>query len=486
MNKENQRRTFISYSRSNKDFALKLAKELRSSGFNIWFDLLDIPTGSRWDDEVERALETSDIFMVILTPASSASDNVKDEIGYAIDAGKRILPVLLENATVPLRLRRFQYVDFTAKSYEEGVKSAKALLRNLTEQPTIPDSKPTGDAQVQQEQAKSLTADATQKKPVSTGLLIGIVAVVVLLLAGIGYGIISNRGTPAATEPSTPTSETSVVSNPTEEPSFPATEAPVVAEVPTETPIPVEPDNGIGNTEGDEVPQVYVPAGEFTMGSTSGDSDELPIRRITLDAFWIDKTEVTNGMYSLCVERGECREPTRSDSASRSSYYGDPEFDDYPVIFVDQTMAMDYCEWAGGRLPTEAEWEKAARGTDGLIYPWGNDDPNDNLLNYDEHVGDTTMVGSYPDNVSPYGAYDMAGNVWEWVSDWYRETYLDTELQNPVGPDSGTFGVVRGGSWRNIGYAVRSSFRTRANPVVTSNDFRDASDDLGFRCVTPE
>jgi len=133
-----QRRTFISYSRTNKDFALKLSKELRTSGFNIWLDLLDIPTGSRWDDEVEKALESCEIFMVILTPASSASDNVKDEIGYAIDTGKHILPVLLENAKVPLRLRRFQYVDFTLKNFEEGVESAKQLLTDLINETTIP------------------------------------------------------------------------------------------------------------------------------------------------------------------------------------------------------------------------------------------------------------------------------------------------------------------------------------------------------------
>ena len=133
-----QRRTFISYSRANKDFALKLAKELRASGFNIWVDVLDIPTGSRWDDEVEKALESSEIFMVILTPASITSEHVKDEIGYAIDTGKHILPVLLENAKVPLRLRRFQYVDFTSKNYKEGVESAKQLLRSLTEEQTVP------------------------------------------------------------------------------------------------------------------------------------------------------------------------------------------------------------------------------------------------------------------------------------------------------------------------------------------------------------
>ena len=135
MASEKQNLIFISYSRNNKDFALELANELRASGFNIWFDLLDIPTGSRWDDEIERALEQCEIFMVILTPSSITSDNVKDEIGYAIDSNKRILPILLKDANVPLRLRRFQYVDFTDISYNEGIDRAKELLRKLINEP---------------------------------------------------------------------------------------------------------------------------------------------------------------------------------------------------------------------------------------------------------------------------------------------------------------------------------------------------------------
>jgi cytoskeletal protein RodZ len=131
-----QHLTFISYSRTNKDFALELAKELKAAGFLIWFDQLDIPTGSRWDDEIQKALEQCEIFMVILTPNSIASNNVKDEIGYAIDSNKHILPVLLENANIPFRLRRFQYVDFTNIPYNEGIERAKQLLRKLVSEPT--------------------------------------------------------------------------------------------------------------------------------------------------------------------------------------------------------------------------------------------------------------------------------------------------------------------------------------------------------------
>jgi hypothetical protein len=148
---EKQRKTFLSYSRANKDFAIRLAKELKSEGFAIWLDQLDIPLGARWDVEVERALEESEIFMIIMTPASTSSENVRDEIGYAIDNGKRFLPVLLENCTVPLRLRRFQYVDFTNKNFDDGVESAKELLRSLTDQPTIPRMEVPADAQSQPE-----------------------------------------------------------------------------------------------------------------------------------------------------------------------------------------------------------------------------------------------------------------------------------------------------------------------------------------------
>lgn len=152
---EKQRKTFLSYSRANKDFAIRLAKELKSEGFHVWLDQLDIPLGARWDVEVEKALEESEIFMIIMTPASIASENVRDEIGYAIDNGKRFLPVLLENCTVPLRLRRFQYVDFSNKNFDEGVEAAKELLRGLIAQPTVPRIDLPEDARKQMAQAEA-------------------------------------------------------------------------------------------------------------------------------------------------------------------------------------------------------------------------------------------------------------------------------------------------------------------------------------------
>lgn len=228
--------------------------------------------------------------------------------------------------------------------------------------------------------------------------------------------------------------------------------------------------------ESDGMVMVYVPAGEFQMGSKDGEPDEQPVHKVYLDAYWIDQTEVTNGMYAKCAAAGECTEPRWSESYTRSSYYGNAAHEEFPVVFVYATQAIDYCNWTGGRLPTEAEWEKAARGTDGRKYPWGNESPDANRLNYNENEGDTTAVGSYPTGTSPYGALDMAGNVWEWTADWYDADYYSSSPdQNPQGSSDGDSRVLRGGSFLYPEYYIRSSFR--GSPYAVDNLF-------GFRCVS--
>ncbi|MGE5374337.1 MAG: caspase, EACC1-associated type, partial [Bacteroidota bacterium] len=164
---------------------------------------------------------------------------------------------------------------------------------------------------------------------------------------------------------------------------------------------------------------LLVSAGNFTMGSQNGSPDEAPLHEVYLSSYWIDQTEVTNAMYAMCVEKGPCKAPYRGNSRSHKGYYGNTQFGNYPVINVSWDAANTYCAWADRRLPTEAEWERAARGTEKQKYPWGNKDPSYDLLNYASHMGDTTQVGSYPDGASPTGALDMGGNVSEWVSDWY-------------------------------------------------------------------
>jgi len=216
------------------------------------------------------------------------------------------------------------------------------------------------------------------------------------------------------------------------------------------------------------VPMVFVPPGEFTMGNN----------KVYLDSFWIDKTEVTNARYAECVQAGECSPPSSNSSRTRNSYFGNTVFDDYPVVNVSWMDASAYCTWAGGRLPTEAEWEKAARGTDGREFPWGDNDPlvMPGFMNFNGL--DTTRVGTYPNGVSPYGALDMAGNVGEWVTDWLNaEYYNNPPASNPLGPDSGEYRVWRGGSWANTGIeSLRTYTRTGNLPA-------DSRAGIGFRCA---
>ena len=286
---------------------------------------------------------------------------------------------------------------------------------------------------------------------------------------------------------------------------IPATDISTTTPQPTEIILPTStstrdfPPSVIGK---DGMTLLYVPAGEFLMGIKGADiladcqklasycnlnwfDAESPQHAVYLNAFRIDQTEVTTKMYLACVKAGGCKPLERNISHTRSNYYGNGEFYNYPVVFVDWNMAKAYCEWAGRRLPTDAEWEKAARGIDGRLYPWGNNVPEENMLNYNGKYGysrntfdgDTTKVGSFPVDQSPYGAFDMAGNVGEWVADWYSESYyLDSPLSNPLGPVSGEGRVQRGGLWFSPPEQVYIFGRNWEIPSV-------ADDFTGFRCA---
>jgi len=229
--------------------------------------------------------------------------------------------------------------------------------------------------------------------------------------------------------------------------------------------------------------QLYVPAGEFGMGSDSASPDQAPFHVVTLDAFWIDQTEVTVAQYIQCVQAAACSAPLALNSTTRAVYYDNSDFFNYPVIHVNWPQAQAYCESVGRRLPTEAEWEKAARGDDARLYPWGNEPPDPSRLNFQASgVNDTVAVGQYPSEVSPYGALDMAGNVSEWVADWYDAAYYAISPNlNPLGPDrtgcpEGDCRPLRGGNWNGRADEVTTAVRLFYGP----NESRDA---FGMRCA---
>ncbi|MBI3359702.1 MAG: SUMF1/EgtB/PvdO family nonheme iron enzyme [Chloroflexi bacterium] len=373
---------------------------------------------------------------------------------------------------------------------------------------------------------------------------IGLIAFVLLALGGVfAFPRLVNRPTevpaislatatfvPAATRP--PTQTLTPTRAPTQSPISTATRAPTqtLTPIPTATRAPTQtlsptltltpratpgftPSLSPGSTlvsDKDGMAQIFVAAGPFEMGSDSGLSDEQPVHTVTLDDYWIDRTEVTNAMFTEFVKATGYQ--TEAEAHGRSSVFTlssevweqtagadwqhprgpGTSLDglaDHPVVHVSWHDARAYCEWAGRRLPTEAEWEKAARGTDGRTYPWRTENVTEKLLNFadrnlnvgwaDNSLDDgfefTAPVGSYPGGASPYGAWDMAGNVWEWVSSLYRAYPYDPN-DGRENLTSTAARVLRGGSWLNGQDLVRAAVRVKGKPT-------DSLEYAGFRCA---
>ncbi|MBI4732458.1 MAG: SUMF1/EgtB/PvdO family nonheme iron enzyme [Chloroflexi bacterium] len=243
---------------------------------------------------------------------------------------------------------------------------------------------------------------------------------------------------------------------------------------------PVDYEPGVGSTVAwvDMSYVVYVPPGEFQMGEDETEpSDHSPAHTVTLDGFWIHQTEVTNRMYALCVGLGICTAPYQE--TGKPYWYANPVHADAPVVGVDWYQAETYCEWIEGRLPTEAEWEKAARGTEGDPHPWGDEDPDCSLLNFSGCFEPVRPIDvrSYFNGASPFELADTAGNASEWVLDWYDDEYYPVSpSQNPTGPAEGDLRVVRGSYYESEAEAVPVYLRSAVDPL-------EHHAEVGFRCV---
>jgi serine/threonine-protein kinase len=202
--------------------------------------------------------------------------------------------------------------------------------------------------------------------------------------------------------------------------------------------------------------------------------DEIPQHQVSLDSFWIDRTEVSNKQYTICVGEGAC---------PQSAYANERDFNSpgKPVVGVNWYEANNYCIWAGGALPSEAQWEYAARGQDNRRYPWGNNEPNCTFAQFSDCHGTTVDVDGFSAAGNSWvGAVGMAGNVAEWVGDWYdRDYYKFSPDTNPTGPESGKYKIVRGGKYGEFFYVLRSALRRYVTPTFSYSFY-------GFRCAVPD
>jgi formylglycine-generating enzyme required for sulfatase activity len=236
-------------------------------------------------------------------------------------------------------------------------------------------------------------------------------------------------------------------------------------------------------SEKDEAEMIFIPAGEFSMGTNGGYADEKPEHPVFVDGFYLYKYEVTVSQYKKFLQdpQGKWHEPDAPvGDYMPADYFTNPKYENYPMVNISWEDAEAYCLWAGNRLPKEAEWEKAARGTDQRIYPWG-DMWDGRRANSDDEVSGfkedgyrfTAPVGSFPEGASPFGVHDLAGNVWEWVDDWYQAYDGNPTQDSDFGK---TYRVVRGGSWLRYPLGLTTTSRDTSKPSLKF-------DSIGFRCA---
>jgi len=533
---------FISYRRKDVSWALAVYQYLTSQKYDVFFDYTSNPSGD-FEQIIIGNIKARAHFVLILTPTaldrcSEPGDWLRREIETAIDEKRNIIPLFFDgfnfgSSSVADKLtgklgtiRHYNGLDIPSGYFMEAMERLRGRYLNVplnavihpvsTEvRKVVKEEQVAADKALEQKREdieellkpvveKPIKIDQVQvKKAMDFSLPMGTevrgvspkpnlrpygIGAGILLLAALGiFGInsmIQNVGGNEAT-PSTQTNREIVdelTPTSTPAPTLPTSTATITPIAPTISPITPTPQLQIGSTmvsPKDRMVMVYVHAGAFTMGSNAGDEDEKPVHTIALDSYWIDQTEVTNTMYSNCVEDGVCNVP------AGTKYYLDSNYGGHPVVYVTWYDAANYCSWVGRRLPTEAEWEKAASWDElnqiKYVYPWGNN-IDCTFANYDNYqnycVGTTTAVGSYSKGASSYDVYDMAGNVWEWVNSLYRPYPYNPNDGREDLNDPGNR-VLRGGSWLHNPNFIRSTIRASIYPSYTNHHY-------GFRCALSE
>jgi formylglycine-generating enzyme required for sulfatase activity len=466
---------FISYSHKDKAYVHRLQQGLQHEGFEVWIDDR-IDYGTEWPKVIQKRLDECDAFIVVVSENAYASKWVQNEVARAARKKKTVFPLLLQGDPW-LSVEATQYFDVTNGSLPD-----EKFYQRLS-------------SVVLRQKAGKRDVIARLAPKANTRIL-GVSSVILfaLIFGGLGLNYVFDNLLVKPVPTTSPTKATT--SKPPTSTNVPFTS---ISE-PTKTLVP-SPTLGIGSAmvSGiDGMTLLYVPEGKFTMGTKTEDAviecqkyrsdcqlysfkDQEPPHEVDLNAYWIGQTEVTNEMYAKCVDAGKCNPPNSTERFSNSSYA------DHPVFTISWFDAAAYCSWVGRRLPTEAEWEKAASWDESKqnksMYPWGNS-IDCSFANYRDSIldngciGDTTPVRSYPSGISPYGAYNMAGNVLEWVADWYEATYYQSsDLSNPLGPDSGASRVIRGGGLADTEIGLFTTFRFPFPPWV-SNIY------VGFRCAS--